>query len=291
MIRSFSPPPAPGSYTRGVSVSEVAANDAATPWQATMWSCSLCGHCNLMGEQCEACGVARRFLDDPPLDVPYTPRVSQLPSFWIGLVWAAVAVAGGLAFLSPTLRQAVGPLFLAFEVFAAGAAAVSSFFTAAWERIFNQVELQVPPQAAAGSVFNARLKLVPYATLENVTVRFNFSDRFYEEKGNEVGLRTKRLEALRALTRGRLPGRRKTELTAEFIAPFPLTKHTHMQAEINAGFLGFVANFVPSLRFAANNVREHGGYYVEAYVRVGFLSRRYHKRVITYAIGRDIHVG
>lgn len=251
----------------------------------------MCGHCNLVGEQCEACGIARRFLDDPPLDVPFTPKLTDLPSFWIGLMWGAAAIAGGVALLSPSLRETIGPIFLVAEILAAGAASVSSLFTAVWERIFNQVELHVPPHAAAGSVFQARLKLVPYSGVENVTVRFSFSDRFYEDKGKEVALRTKKLEANRALTRGRLPGRRKTELSSEFIAPFPMTKHTHMQAELNAGFLGFLAIFVPSLKFAARNVKEHGGYYVEAYVRVGVLSRRYHKRVITYAIGHQIHVG
>ena len=270
---------------------ETAVAPSGTPWQATMWTCSLCGHCNLMGEQCEACGVARRFLDDPPLDVPYTPKLTDLPSFWIGLLWGAAALAGGFALLSPQLRDAIGPIFLIVEVFTAGAAAVSSLFTAAWERVFNQIELQVPPHAAAGSIFQARLKLVPYGTVENVTVRFSFSDRFYESNGKDVELRTRKLEAEQVLTRGRLPGRRRTELSSEFMAPFPLTKHTYMQAELNAGFLSFLAIFVPSLKFAAKNVAEHGGYYVEAYVRVGMLSRRYHKRVVTYAIGSQIHIG
>ncbi len=251
----------------------------------------MCGHCNLVGEQCESCGVARRFLDDPPLDVPFTPKLTELPSFWIGLLWAAAAGAGVLALLAPSLREAIGPVFLVMEVITAGAAAVSSLFTAAWERIFNQIELQVPPHAAAGSVFQARLKLVPYSVLENVTVKFSFSDRFYEDNGREPELRTKRLEANRVLTRGRLPGRRKTELGADFMAPFPMTQHTHMQAELNASFLAFLSLFVPSLKFAARNMKEHGGYYVEAYVRVGLLSRRYHKRVITYAIGDQIHIG
>lgn len=251
----------------------------------------MCGHCNLQGEQCESCGVARRFLDDPALDVPFTPKLTDLASFWIGLMWGAAAIAGTLALLSPTLKDSIGPVFLLIEVFTAGAASVSSLFTAAWERIFNQVELHVPPHAAAGSTFRARLKLVPYSVVENVTVKFSFSDRFYEEKGSEIALRTKRLEANRALTRGRLPGRRQTELSSEFIAPFPMTQHTHMQADLNAGFLSFLAIFVPSFKFAARNVKEHGGFYVEAYVRVGFLSRRYHKRVVTYAIGNQIHVG
>jgi len=270
---------------------EAAAAQATTPWQATMWTCTLCGHCNLVGEQCDACGVARRYLDDPPLDVPFTPRITELPSFWIALMWGVATLAGGFALLSPSLRQTIGPTFLLLEVAAAGAASVSSLFTAAWERLFNQVELHVPPHAAAGSSFQARLKLVPYSGLENVNVSMGFNDRFYAGSGKELELRTKRLERKSVLTRGRLPGRRQTELSAEFIAPFPVTKHTHAQAEINADILGFLSIFVPSLKFSAQNMREHGGYYVVAHVRVGFLSRRYHKRVITYAMGPQIHVG
>ncbi|MFA7461500.1 MAG: hypothetical protein WCY60_10910 [Trueperaceae bacterium] len=274
-----------------MSTGEAAPAPPTTPWQATMWTCSLCGHCNLTGEQCEACGVARRYLDDPPLDVPFTPRLTDLSSFWIGLMWGVAALGGTFALLSPTLRDTIGPVFLLLEVFAAGAAFVSSMFTAAWERIFNQIELQVPPHAAAGSVFQARLKLVPYSVVENVTVKFSLSDRFYQDKGNEVELKTKRLDANRVLQRGRLPGRRMTDLSAEFMAPFPMTKHTHMQAELNASFLSVLSLFVPSLKFSAKNVKEHGGYYVEAYVRVGLLSRRYHKRVFTYAIGNQVHIG
>lgn len=278
-----------------MTTSEVGVAEAVSPWQATMWTCSMCGHCNLQSDQCEACGVARRFLDDPPLDVPFTPRVTELPAFWIGVMWSAAAVAGGVAFLAPALRETIGPTFLLVEIVAAGAAAVSSFFTAAWERIFNQVQLHVPPHAAAGSSFQARLKLVPYAIVENVTVSLSMSDRFYEDgrrgRRNEVLLRTKRLSANQLLRGGRLPGRRKTELAADFIAPFPMTKHTHVQAELNAGILGFLSIFVPALKFSARNMKEHGGYYVEAYVRVGLLSRRYHKRVVTYAIGDQIHVG
>lgn len=272
-------------------MSEAADVQATTPWQATMWTCSMCGQCNLTGDQCQACGVARRFLDDPPLDVPFTPRFTALPSFWIGLMWGVAALAGGYALLDPSLRASIGPTFLLLEVAAAGAACVSSLFTAAWERIFNQVELHVPPHAQAGSSFQARLELVPYSVVENVSVSIGFSDRFYDKRGKELELRTKQLERATVLTRGRLPGRRRTQLGAEFMAPFPITKHTHAQADINADILGFLAMFVPALKFAARNVREHGGYYVEARVRVGWLSRRYHKRVITYALGPQVRVG
>ena len=174
---------------------------------------------------------------------------------------------------------------------AAGAASVSSFFTAAWERIFNQVELQVPAHAAAGSTFDARLGLIPYSTVENVTVKLSFSDRFYEDRGKEIELRTKKLDASELLKRGRLPGRRRTDIGAAFVAPFPMTKHTHMKADMNAGILSFFGVFVPALKFRAANLREHGGYVVEATVTVGWVKRKLHKRLLAYYIGEQIHFG
>lgn len=235
--------------------------------------------------------MARRFQEDPPLDVPFTPRLTALPSFWLGLLWSAATLGGVIGLMMPSLRDSVGPVFLLVEIVGAGTAAVTSLFTAAWDRIFNQVELVVPPHAAAGSEFEARLKLVPYSITENVTVRLTLIDRYYEDKGSEIELRTKKLEAVGSLTRGRLPGRRKTVFTTTFLAPFPLTQHTYMRAEQNAAVLSFLSIFFPALRFQANNLKEHGGYYVEAFVRVGWLSRRFHKRMLTYAFGNKLHVG
>lgn len=270
---------------------ETGTQAAATPWAATAWTCPECSHCNLAGAACEACGVALRYHHDPPLDLPFTPRLSELHSFWMGLLWGVAALAGGFALLNPQLRETIGPTFLLIEVTAAGAAAVSSLFTAAWDRIFNQVELSVPPHAAAGTPIEVKLRLVPYRSVENVTVRLALSDRFYQKVGREVERRTKQLEASVVMEGGRLPGRRTTEFGAAFRAPFPVTAHTSTHAEISAGVLQLLSFVVPSLRFAAANQREHGGYYIEAYVRVGLLSRRYHKRVFTYAIGEQIFVG
>lgn len=271
--------------------SDVRAAQDGTPWQETVWTCSLCAHCNLVGDWCEVCGVARRFLDDPPLDLPHTPRLSQLPSFWLSLVWGAAALAGLLALVYAPLRDTIGVGFLLLEVVAAGAAAVSSFFTALWERMFNKVEVILPPHAAAGSSFEARLLLAPYSTLDNVTVRLKLSDRYFERIGDKVESRTKELVSLQLLSAGRLPGRRSTQLSARFRAPFPINAHASVQAELSAQVLRVASVVVPSLRFAAANLAEHGGFYVEAYVRVGPLSRRFHKRIVTYAIGHEILVG
>ncbi len=263
----------------------------AGPWQETAWDCAHCRHCNLLGDVCEACGVARRYFEDPPLDLPGQPALHELPSFWIGLVWGAATLSGCIALASPSLRSSLGTTFLLLEVLAAGGACVSSLLTAAWERLFNQVEFEVPAHAPSGSTVTARLQLVPYATMGRVNVRVSLVDRFYRRGRREVELARHALDSQVVLAGGRLPGRRLTELDANFIAPYPITAHTDVQAEITADLIGMAGWAVPALKSVAENYRQHGGYYVEAHVRVGLLSRRFHKRLVTYSLGNDVYVG
>ncbi len=342
-------------------------------WQATAWTCAMCQHCNLAGETCEVCGVARRFLDDPPLDLPHTPSITQVPAFWIALFWAAAALLGVVLLLNPVARNSIGVFFLLAEVTGASLASGSSFFTAIWQHIFNETELAVPPHAATGQAFTAELRLVPYRTVTGVSVSMALIDRHFRETGESLEIVSQNLGYGELLERGRLPGRllgcgvprqsaddvepreilrcrpvrkgrtgthRQKELhwlqlgtreplrrhaddnegalaevdrtadhariTAEaalptaicqhclrltFRAPYPVTQHTSTAAEINADVLSLLSFIVPALRFQANNLREHGGYFVEARVRVGPLSRRFHKRIIAYSMGATIEVG
>lgn len=257
----------------------------------SVWHCALCGQCNLSGETCEACGVARRFLDDPPLNIPFPPRLTQLPSFWLSVVWAVAAAGGLFALASPGIRESVPlPLLLTELVFAA-AAAGSSLFTALWERIFNEVTLTAPPHAATDTEFTAELRLVPYRQTENVSVTLSLMDRYFVNAGDGDQAKTRYLSSQGVLVRGRLPGRRATTLSAPFMAPFPFTQHASGHSDLLADVFSLLSFVLPALRFSANNLREHGGYYVEARVRVGFLSRKFHRRVITYAVGKTVHVG
>lgn len=260
--------------------------------RANAWTCPACGHVNLAGLTCELCGVAKRMLDDPPLDIPFRPRLSRTPAFWLAVVWSLVALLGAFFLLSKSGRAAVGIPFLVVQTFGAGAAAVSSFFTAHWHRVFNQVEIDVPQRLKAGEPLVATVKLVPYEPTAPVTVRLRLVDRFYRDK-KHGGVETaeQRLEEQVLLSGGRLPGRRLTRLSGTFVAPFPMTPHSSFQADMAADTLGILAFLIPSLSWQARNLREHGGYYVEAHVRVGLLSRRYHKRVLTYFVGADLFVG
>lgn len=263
------------------------------PVTAQPWECAECGHANAGRAVCDACGVSRHYLADPPLDLPFTPRLTALPSFWLSVMWSLAALAGVAAALLPGLRETfgIGTAFLVFEVPAAALAAGSCLLTALWERWFNQAELKVPNHVRSGEEFEVELRLVPYRTIENVSLTLRFVDRFYERTRDGVETASKQLESSRPLTRGKLTGRRAHALATTFVAPFPITPHADIKAEIMADILGVAGTLVPALRHHAQNLREHGGYYVEARVRVGLLSRRLQKRVLCYLIGDSVHFG
>lgn len=259
---------------------------------AVAWDCPACGHAN-RGLTCEACGVALRHYEDPPLDLPFQPGWNALPSFWLGWMWALAAAAGGVLLLVPELRERVGlgTTFLAFEALTAGAAALSSWLTAAWERSFNQVSLDVPAHVRSGEPFGVTLRLVPYDTVHGVDVDVRLVDRFYHRDGDKLETRAQGLEARNLLRGGSLRGRRATVLEAAFVAPFPATPHTDVRAEITADVLDAVGFVVPALRQTARNLREHGGYFVEVRLRAGWRRRTLRKRVVAYFFGSDVFVG
>jgi len=259
------------------------------------WTCGACGHDNQGGATCEVCGVAKRYFEDPPLDLPPTPRLSQLPSFWLAVAWSVAGAAGGILLLFAPLREAIGigTTFLVLEFAAAAAAAGSTFMTALWERLFNQFELQVPAHVRSGEPLPVELRLVPYRTMTGVNLSFKLIDRFYERGRGSAAVQTssQHLGSLTALRSGSLRARRAHVFAAEFLAPFPATPHQDVRAEVMADLYGAIGVVVPALRWHARNLREHGGYYVEAHLRVGLLRRRLQRRVVAYHLGENIVVG
>lgn len=287
-------------YAPGVSTTRAAGSLAAGPAVPQAWECGACGHLNRPSEPglaaltCEACGVAKRYLHDPPLELPSQPSLAEVPSFWFAVGWLLAAAAGGVVLLSPSLLEVsgLGLNFLLIEVGGSLYAAASSLLDAVWERWFNEFELEVPAHAATGQPFAATLTLVPYASLERVSVDVRLLDRFYERDGKSgVKTRSRVLGSFSLLKRGELKGRRAATFEAGFLAPFPATKHTDVMAEIGADVLDLVGRFVPALRWNARNLREHGGYIVEATVTVGLVTRKLHKRLMAYHIGEQIHFG
>ncbi len=263
------------------------------------WTCAACGHENppregVSGLVCEACGVARAGAFEPPLDLPRRPGLAEVPGFWYALGWLTLLLLGAALLVQGRAIAALGlgRHWVMAEMAAAAYAAGSSLLAAVWDRWFNQFELVVPQRAATGEEFRAELRLVPYVRLGGVSVSLALVDRFYERSG-EAGmeLRTRSLGAFRLLDGGTLPARRLAAFEARFLAPFPVTRHTDVRAEVAADLLELVSFFVPALRWNAANLREHGGFVVVASVRVGWLPRRLVRRVLVYHVGERLHVG
>jgi len=261
---------------------------------AVKWECAGCGHVNVNGATCEACGLAKHYLEDPALDLPFRPRLPETSGFWLGLSWSVAAFAGLVLLLFPELRDrtGIGLGLVVPEVALSGYAAISSFLSAVWERWFNQLDFAVPAHSPTGEPFTVTLNLVPYDTMDNVSINLRLVDNFYARSGDTgVETRSRDLGSERVLRSGRLRGRRSNVFSVAFVTPFPATKHSDVMAEIMADFLDVIGLVVPAVRWNARNLREHGGYYVEATVRVGWIPRRLKKRVIAYHIGEQIYLG
>lgn len=258
------------------------------------WECAQCAHANVGRVTCEACGLAKHYLQDPALDLPSRPKLAETSGFWLGLSWSVAALAGLVLLLFPELRARTGISLAVIvpEVALSGYAAVSSFLAAVWERWFNQFDFAVPAHSATGKTFAVSLSMVPYDTLDNVSVNLRFVDNFYARSGdNGVETKSQDLGSQRVLSNGRLRGRRTNVFSTEFLTPFPATKHSDVMADITADVLDVIGLIVPAVRWNARNLREHGGYYVEATVRVGLIPRKLKKRVIAYHLGEQLFLG
>lgn len=273
--------------------------EALNTVQAGSWSCSECGHSNppregISGLTCEACGVARQGVLEPPLDLPARPTWAEVPGTWYGAGWALMTLLGAVLLFSEETRLAVGigRTWVLLEVVGAAFAAGSSLLSAVWDRWFNEIELTTPAHARTGEAFTVGLKVVPYLRLDGVTVALSLLDRYYERSGDSgVDTRTQRLAGHVLLGNGTLLGRREARFESTFVAPFPTRRHSDVKAEIAADVMDAMGFLVPAARWNAKNLREHGGYVVVASIRVGWVPRKLVKRVFVYYLGDTVHVG
>lgn len=261
------------------------------------WTCPACGNPNADADLCDACGVARRWHDDPPLDLPRAPEWHELGATWLAGLWGALAAGGAFALVLPPVRAALGvePAWIALEVALAGAAAWTGAQEAWFQRHFNEVRLEAPTAVRTGTSFEVVLTLVPYARVEPLDVTIELVDRYYadvERRGRtSVETRQRLVERLVLEQRGRLGGRREHRYRAAFDAPFPTTVHEHLGAKITASVLEPLGWLVPGLRHHARNLREHGGFYVRARLRSGLAGRRFERRVVVVHLGSTIAFG
>ncbi|UCH25001.1 MAG: hypothetical protein JSV66_13755 [Trueperaceae bacterium] len=267
-------------------------NDAVLAY----WHCTSCDHTNSeIRVTCDLCGLARRHIEDPLIDIPHPPRFTHHPRFLLFCVWAGLGFVG-LALLSkPAWRETlgIGAPFLILEMLAAYLSAADNVVAVIWDRWFNQIELEVPEKAATGKRFGAAIKLVPYRRIERIRISMCLIDRYFERPGSDQpSTRKVHRIACHELPVGRpLKGRREYVLRENFIAPFPITSHHDIGAEITASFLALFAWLIPSLGLMARNLREHGGYYLRVKIQVGLLSRTIERRVLVYHLGYDLFVG
>ncbi len=261
------------------------------------WTCPTCGHGNADGLVCDACGVARRWHEDPPLDLPRAPAWHELGAAWLTAMWGLLTLGGVAVLVLPPLRAAIGldVHWIALEVIVAGAATWSSLQEAWFQQRFNQVRVEAPTTARTGRPFEVTLTLVPYQGVEPLDVTIELVDRYYadvERRGRRQVETRQRLVERVILERGaRLAGRREHGYRASFDAPFPSTVHEHLGAKITASILEPLGFIVPGLRHYARNLREHGGFYVRASVGSGIFRRRFEQRVIVVHVGATIAFG
>ena len=259
------------------------------------WTCPTCDHANAADALvCDTCGVARRWHEDPPLDIPPAPPWTHVGPFWAALLYGGLAAAGGLALLRPgwLASLGIGVPWIALEVLIAGAAFGGALVETVWQRRFNRADLRVPATVRAGQRMEATLTLVPYVRLDAVDVRLELVERTYEQvmrRGRRQTRTRSRVLERTVLQRGApLAARREHDFVAADDAPPPSLAHHDVGSELAASAMAAFAPLVPGLGHHARNLREHGGIFVRAVVRFGVWRRVYEQRVtpVVVPIGR-----
>ena len=254
------------------------------------WTCPACGHDN-RGDAlvCDACGVARHWHEDPPLDIPPPPPWYHVGAAWAALAYGALAVGGVLVLLVPGWLEAlgIGLAWVLLEVGLTGAAGFTALVEAVWQRRFNRAELRVPQTLRVGQPFEAVLTLVPYGTLERVRVDVELVDRYFVKvvrDGQRQSSARSRVVEHHVLEVAPLRGRREHAFQVSLFAPVPTASHHDVQSEMLASLLGVFGPVVPGLGHYARNLREHGGFFVRAVVRFGIWRRSYEQRVVVVMV-------
>jgi hypothetical protein len=265
------------------------------------WTCPSCSHLNGDAPVCDACGVARRWHADPPLDLPRPPAWHEVPATWLTWAWGALAAVGWLALALPPMRAAVTAAigldapWIGLEAVLASAAFWTSLQEAWFQRHFNHVAVEAPSSVRTGGPFEVHITLVPYAGVSGLDLTVELIDRYYvnvERKGRTTVATRHRLVDRVVLERGaRLAGRREHGYRVSFDTPFPSTIHEHLGAKVMASVMEPLGWLVPGLRHHARNLREHGGFFVRATVGAGPFRRRFEQRVVVVHLGASIAFG
>jgi hypothetical protein len=259
----------------------------AAPTGGDPWTCPECGWENAGGATCDRCGIAKAWVEDPPLDLPPPPGWWERPDGWLAALHAAGTIGGTLLALRPEWAPflALAEPWQWIQVALSGAAAVSSVNRAVMSRRFHEVRLTMPAHARSDEPFDVELTLVPYRGIPNVTLRVDLVENTYQRpSGREGGvtLRSRRLARHHLQRAAPLRGRRTHHVVTTFLAPLPNPDVHDVMAELQASLLAPFAWLVPGLGQAARNLREHGGVRVRAVVAVGPFRHVIERRIIVF---------
>lgn len=251
------------------------------------WTCPECGWENAEGSTCDRCGIAKAWLEDPPLDLPPPPGWWERPDGWLVTLHAAGVVGGTLLALRPELAPflALAEPWQWIQVALSTAATVASVNRAVMARHFHDVRLRMPPHARSDQPFDVELTLLPYRRIPNVTIRVDLVENTYQRRSGRDGgvtLRSRRLARHHLQRRAPLRGRRTHHVTTTFLAPLPNMDVHDVMAELQASLIAPFAWLVPGLGQAARNLREHGGVRVRAVVAVGPFRHVIERRIIVF---------
>ncbi len=258
------------------------------------WSCPVCGHANADAALvCDPCGVARRWHEDPALDVPAPPPWHHVGAAWAAFAYGALAAAGVLVLLVPGWLQVlgIGRLWVLLEVGLTAAAAFTALVEAVWQRRFNRADLSVPRTLRVGQTFDAVVTLVPYASVDRIRVDVALVDRYYVKAvhdGRRMSSAQSRVVEHHTLEVAPLRGRREHAFQVSMAAPIPTASQHDVQSELLASLLGAFGAIVPGLGHYARNLREHGGFFVRVVVRFGIWRRTYEQRVIVVMVPPEL---
>lgn len=267
-------------------------SDDPSSLASATWACPECGWENEATPTCGRCGLARAWLEDPPLDLPPPPGWFERPATWLALLHAAGALGGIVLWVRPGIAPflALGDPWQWIQVALSAAAAVTSVNRAAMERLFHEIRLVVPPHAQTDTPFDVELVLIPYRRVPDVSIRIDLVENTYRRspgRSDRLALRSERLARHSIQSGAPLRGRRVHHVETTFTAPLPNMDVHDTLAEIQASLLAPFAWLVPGLGEAARNLREHGGVRVRASVHAGPYRRVLERRIVIYMLGTD----
>ncbi len=254
--------------------------------KTSQWVCYNCGSKNDYRETfCASCQNARYAQRSEPGRVRGRPPVYQIPGFFGTIFWAASCLCGVSVIASPALQQTVGvhAALGGLQALLSISAFLSSLLEFVWAFRFERIDIHAPDTIKAREEFEVDVNLVPYQTIQNVSVAIDLEDRYFEQNANgqwTAGRRNR--DGHMMASKETLHGGRPACFACRFKAPMPSFQHQNLSMEMQASLLRLVGWLVPGVSQLAKNMKEHGGFFVRVRIGIGLFHRNIHRRIVTY---------